>query len=135
VTIKFSAAALENITATGIDPETDVLRVMAGESSDALLDECLDGADDDARDGWAEYVATVVRMAEARSITLSHGLSAECGHTVDPGDVGDEASIRQWRNVRRSIEAAAKRHGHDIEVYASAPGCQDWVVYVAEADA
>jgi len=44
----------------------------------------------------------------------------------------DEESIRQWRNVRRSIEAAAKRHGHDIEVYASAPDCQPWTVHVAE---
>ena len=132
---KFTAAALENINATGIDPETDVLRLMAGESEESLLAECLDGADDDARDGWAEYVAAVVHMAEARSITLSHETSAECGHTLEPGVTGDEDLIRRWRNVRASIDAAAKRHGHDIEVYASAPDCQDWVVYVADANA
>lgn len=60
----FSAAALECIEETGIDPLDDLDRLRSGEvTREALLAECLDGADDDRHDGWHDYVREVVARA------------------------------------------------------------------------
>jgi len=59
----FSQAALENIKETGIDPADDVARVRAGLSPDALLAECLEGADEDRVEGWREYVERIAEEA------------------------------------------------------------------------
>lgn len=63
-TLHLSNAALENVEETGIDPMSDVARLRAGEvTREALLDECLDGADDDRVQGWNDYVDAVVSYA------------------------------------------------------------------------
>jgi len=63
-TLRLSNAALENVAETGIDPMNDVARLRAGEvTEEALIDECLGGADDDRVEGWREYVEAVVAYA------------------------------------------------------------------------
>lgn len=60
----FSAAAIRNIEETGIDPLEDVRRVREMlVSRDALLEECLQGADDDRIDGWQDYVSAICGLA------------------------------------------------------------------------
>ena len=128
--ILLTHAALANIAETGFDPQTDVLRLMAGSmTEDELLAECLDGADMDRVQGWHDYVDAVALASEARSITLTPERSAECGH-VD--NSGTPESIAEWYYVKACVQAAADRHGHAIEIYASAPDCQPWTVHVAE---
>ena len=128
--IRLTHAALANIDETGFDPQTDVLRLMAGTmTEDALLAECLDGADMDRVQGWHDYVDAVALASEARSITLTHERSAECGH-VD--NSGTPESIAEWYYVKACVQAAADRNNHTIEVFASAPDCQPWTVHVAE---
>ncbi len=59
--IHLTKAALENVLATGIDPQLDVEALVAGTASaEDLLSLCLDGADENAVDGWREYVRAVV---------------------------------------------------------------------------
>lgn len=58
--------ALENVEETGIDPNKDIARVRAGLSFEALLAECLDGADHDRETGWHDYVEYVAAHAFPR---------------------------------------------------------------------
>ena len=61
---RFSPAALACIAETSADVETDVGLIRAGAiSRDELLAQCLDGADEDRAEGWADYVDEVVRLA------------------------------------------------------------------------
>ena len=62
-TIKFTAAARENIDETGIDPQGDLDDVRGGMAADVLLEKCLDGADADRVQGWYDYVAAIVAEA------------------------------------------------------------------------
>lgn len=68
-TIKFTAAALENIAECGIDEteiQADVRNLANGDTSRAkLLARCLDGADADRVEGWNDYVSAVALAAEA----------------------------------------------------------------------
>jgi hypothetical protein len=68
-TIDLSAAAIANVQETGIDPSADVERIRSGSvTREALLAECLDGADEDRVEGWREYVSAVVEVATAKQI-------------------------------------------------------------------
>lgn len=64
-TIRLSDAAQANVDETGTDPSVDVARVQNGLTREALLLECIDGADDDRLLGWSEYVEAVVAAANA----------------------------------------------------------------------
>ena len=58
--IKFTEAAIESIYETGIDPADDVVRLLDGKITiEALLEECLNGADPDRKQGWLEYVGAL----------------------------------------------------------------------------
>ncbi len=49
---------------TSTDVAADVARLRSGEiTRDALLAECLDGADEDRVEGWREYVEAVSAAA------------------------------------------------------------------------
>lgn len=62
----FSAASLENIQETGCDVQADLTALVQGSTTeDALLEHCLDGADEDRETGWREYVAELRRCAAA----------------------------------------------------------------------
>lgn len=63
--VTMSSAAAECVTETGVDPAADVRRVwQQGEvEAEALLAECLDGADDDREQGWRDYVDAVKAAA------------------------------------------------------------------------
>ncbi len=58
---QFSREALENIAETGADPEQDRADIITGKHSrESLLEHCLDGADDDRREGWEDYVSEIM---------------------------------------------------------------------------
>lgn len=70
----FSRAAQENIDETGIDPMDDHDAIRQGSMTPAaLLAHCLDGADEDRRQGWLDYANEVCRSA-----------FAEDGRTFEP---------------------------------------------------
>lgn len=67
-TVTLSTAALENFAETGLDVDLtvadDVAALRSGKhTSESLLAECLDGADDDREQGWRDYVSAVVAAA------------------------------------------------------------------------
>lgn len=68
--IKFTNAALENTQETGTDAdaiEADIAALCAGSHTRAsLLELCLDGADEDRRQGWEDYVAALCDEALER---------------------------------------------------------------------
>lgn len=55
--------AAEAVREAGVSPSADVARIRAGLTSEALLAECLDGADPDRVEGWRDYVAAVFEVA------------------------------------------------------------------------
>ncbi len=55
--------AAASVEETGVDPSVDVDRVRRGLSSDELLAECLDGADDDRHADWVAYVDAIMLAA------------------------------------------------------------------------
>lgn len=60
----FTEAALANIAETGIDYTNDLHALRHGsDTPDALLDHCLNGADDDRRQGWIDYVNALVEAS------------------------------------------------------------------------
>lgn len=60
----FTTATLANLEETGTDWREDLAALRSGETTEsALLELCLDGADDDRVDGWREYVAALVAAA------------------------------------------------------------------------
>lgn len=64
----FSRAAQENIQETGCDVEQDAEAIRAGSMTpEQLLNHCLDGADDDRRQGWLDYVNELCRAVYAES--------------------------------------------------------------------
>lgn len=66
MTIKFTAAALENINETGADVAGDLAALRSGEhTAESLLAFCLDGADDDRAEGWRDYVSALVAASAA----------------------------------------------------------------------
>ena len=128
--IRPTHAALANIAETGFDPQTDVLRLMAGSmTEDELLAECLSGADMDRVQGWHDYVEAVALASEARSITLSHERSAECGHVDNAGTPG---SLAEWYYGKAGGQAAGGRHGPALGAYAAAAPRPPWAGHVAE---
>jgi hypothetical protein len=66
--ITFTDAALRNIEEAGLSATTvagDVLALRArGMTAAELLNECLNGADDDRVRGWHDYVAAVADAAK-----------------------------------------------------------------------
>lgn len=66
--IAFTRAAAENIAETGIEAseiQSDVRNIRNGDLSKArLLMHCLNGAGEDRREGWRDYVSAVVAAAE-----------------------------------------------------------------------
>lgn len=66
----FSALALANIAETGLTQAMiadDVRSIRDGSITQAeLLLRCLDGADDDRRQGWEDYVDEIVMLAGRR---------------------------------------------------------------------
>ena len=71
-TLRFSRAAQTCIDETGTDPIDDVVAIVeqirisgSGGARANLLAYCLDGAADDRRDGWIEYVNEIMAHATA----------------------------------------------------------------------
>lgn len=66
----FTGAALENIAETGIDPQDDLAAVSAGSMTpEQLLEHCLDGADEDRRQGWLWPWRTVQPVSPRRVLS------------------------------------------------------------------
>lgn len=62
----FTVAALENIAETSADWAADLAALRTGEHTpDSLLDYCLDGSDEDRRQGWIDYVNALVAQSLA----------------------------------------------------------------------
>jgi hypothetical protein len=60
----FSKAALESIEETGINPVEDLERLLMHRVTPAeLLEECLQGAEDDREEGWRDYVSALDSLA------------------------------------------------------------------------
>ena len=78
------AAAL-NVAETGIDVSDDVARLRRGATdAEALLAECLDGADDDRVEGWRDYVLAVAAAAPTLKVDLA----------IEADDGGDVSACR-----------------------------------------
>lgn len=59
----FTFAAIDNIEETGADWTRDLERLRAGETTAAaLLELCLEGADEDRVQGWRDYVDGLVAI-------------------------------------------------------------------------
>jgi hypothetical protein len=72
----FSNAAQANIEETGCDVEADAEALRAGSMSPAeLLNHCLDGADEDRRAGWLDYVNDLARAVYAEDRRVFEPLS------------------------------------------------------------
>jgi hypothetical protein len=72
-----------------------------------------------------DYIVT------GRAMTLSVETSRACGHLV--GIEGEETpdgrdSYAARRSVERDARILARELGKAVEVYASHPSCQDWLV-------
>lgn len=68
--------------------------------------------------------------APIRCIILSNDDSILCGH-IGPLS-GTPESVNNWSNKKSQIDQKADEGGRTIEVYASAPDCQHWLVYVSD---
>ena len=86
-TVKFTAAALENIAECGIDDteiQADVRNLSTGDTTEAkLLARCLNGADADRVEGWRDYVSAVAIAAGATTSTLFTLSVDHQGNTID----------------------------------------------------
>lgn len=59
-------AALANLEETGTDWREDMAALRCGGTTEeALLEHCLDGADEDRVEGWREYVSALVAAVAA----------------------------------------------------------------------
>lgn len=70
-----------------------------------------------------------------RAMVLSVETSRACGHLVGmPGESTPDGSSADAvrREVRRDAQVLADRLGKSIEVFASAPDAQDWIVDAIE---
>lgn len=62
--VRMTDEAADVAIAAGVEPRYDVESIRDGfEDAESLLACCLDGADDELRDAWQEYVDAVVRRA------------------------------------------------------------------------
>lgn len=65
-TPSLTPAALANLAETGTDYRRDLAALRSGATTEeALLEHCLDGADDDRVEGWREYVSALVAAVAA----------------------------------------------------------------------
>jgi hypothetical protein len=71
------------------------------------------------------------RYTAGGSLLLTHAASRYAGHWA-PNDGAHGALIRE--EYRRVATAQAMASGRNVEVYATHPRAQAWVVYVAEAE-
>lgn len=59
-----SRTAAENVIETGCDIDADIAALRSGAHTEAtLLAHCLDGADDDRKEGWRDYVRAIACAA------------------------------------------------------------------------
>lgn len=65
-----------------------------------------------------------------RSIILSNDYSISFGHIGSL--TGTPESVNSWSAKKEQIDQKADEGGRTIEVYASAPDCQNWLVYVSD---
>jgi hypothetical protein len=66
MTLNLTPAAQRNIEEVGLNPMEDVEAVQRGiYTRETLLEICLEGADEDRRAGWEEYVTEICRAAAA----------------------------------------------------------------------
>lgn len=76
--VTMTAAAAMNVEECSVDVLADAARMQRGLTVEALLSECLDGADADRVQGWREYVEAVADVDTCNC----HG----CGETVVRGN-------------------------------------------------
>ena len=132
-TLSFTKAACESIEETGIDPADDVERLLDGRVTiEALLAECLDGAEDDRVQGWREYVRTLEAAVGREMLTLIEYMPAYLREShlaarnkgVWPangsvrvyviGEITDAQLDPDWADVIKTIEAAELPDGADV---------------------
>lgn len=65
---------------------------------------------------------------------LTHEETAETGHDCDPGGSFAPAQWRAWCSIRADERLLATLTGRTREIFASAPGCTDWLVDVIEPE-
>lgn len=109
----FTDAAISNLTETGTDWAADWRALKSGETTpEALLEHCLDGADDDRADGWREYVSALealldVSTADIRRLRDSAGSAGDetqvaiCTRALD----GSKSDILECERVIRDARA------------------------------
>jgi len=62
--VEMTAGAAGSVVECGVDVAADVARVRSGESTEeTLLEECLDGANEDREQDWRDYVTAVAVAA------------------------------------------------------------------------
>jgi hypothetical protein len=72
-----------------------------------------------------------------RAMLLDEATSRECGHLagINGEDTPDERWARPARDeVRRDAQILANQCRKSVEIYATHPKCQDWVVDVVEPE-
>ena len=79
------------------------------------------------------YSYSLIAEETRYSLTLTHAGTLACGHHGDREGTPD--AYDTWGAIRRYAQAKADASGTNVEVFASAKGCQNWVVYVAEVEA
>jgi hypothetical protein len=111
--ITFTAAATTNLIETGVDWASDWRALKAGETTpEALLEDCLAGADEDRAEGWREYVGTLealldVTTADIKRLRDSAGSAGDskqveiCGRALD----GSKSDIAECERVIRDARA------------------------------
>jgi len=73
------------------------------------------------------------RYTAGGSLLLTHAASRHAGHW-DTHDRGSAHGALIREEYRRVATAQAMASGRSVEVYATHPRAQAWVVYVAEAE-
>jgi hypothetical protein len=58
--VTMSVEAARSVELAGVDVAADLARARAGLTSEELLAECLDGADEAHAEDWRDYVASIM---------------------------------------------------------------------------
>lgn len=116
--VTMTAAAAENVAECAVNVAGDVASLLRGSTTpEALLAECLDGADSDREQGWREYVeavgALLVRRADALALIPQRHCNGDVAYVeatemlVNDADARSLTAGRLADRITASLDAAA----------------------------